>query len=197
MKLSNDLIIKRCPHCSVAMPRVSLDNQFETKDHSQLNYRRWGVYVCSSCGGVVTAWANDWGADVQQYFPNSTSVSEDVPEKPRIYLQQANDSLHAPAGAVMLSASAVDAMLKFRGLGEGSLYKRIELAIEQNILTSDMGEWAHEVRLDANDQRHADEDASLPTMEDARRALDYALALAEFLFILPNRVKRGISNAKS
>ncbi|MEZ8534305.1 DUF4145 domain-containing protein [Vibrio cyclitrophicus] len=179
------------------MPRVSLYNQFETKDHSQLNYRRWGVYVCSSCGGVVTAWANDWGADVQQYFPNSTSVSEDVPEKPRIYLQQANDSLHAPAGAVMLSASAVDAMLKFRGLGEGSLYKRIELAIEQNILTSDMGEWAHEVRLDANDQRHADEDASLPTMEDARRALDYALALAEFLFILPNRVKRGISNAKS
>ena len=58
-----------------------------------------------------------------------------------------------------------------------------------------MGTWAHHIRLDANDQRHADEDASLPSTADAQRAIEFAKALAEFLFVLPARVQRGIDEA--
>ena len=68
----------------------------------------------------------------------------------------------APAGAVMLAASSVDAMLKEKGYNEGSLYARIGQARDDHLITADMAEWAHEVRLDANDQRHADEAAALP-----------------------------------
>ena len=57
-----------------------------------------------------------------------------------------------------------------------------------------MAHWAHEVRLDANDQRHADQAADLPTTEDAKRVIDFASAFAEFLFVLPSRVQRGIRN---
>ena len=92
----------------------------------------------------------------------------------------------------MLAASAVDAMLKQRGLTEGSLYSRIEKAAEQHLITGEMTKWAHAVRLDANDQRHADEAAQLPTEADAQRSIDFAAALAEILFVLPARVERGL-----
>jgi len=96
----------------------------------------------------------------------------------------------------MLAASAVDAMLKARGLREGLLYTRIDKAATDHLITSDMAAWAHEVRLDANDQRHADEDAPLPDQADAKRAVDFALALGQLLFVLPARVQRGIADAK-
>ena len=62
----------------------------------------------------------------------------------------------------MLAASAVDAMLKVKGYKDGSLYQRIKDAAAGHIITADMATWAHQVRLDANDQRHADESASIP-----------------------------------
>lgn len=105
---------------------------------------------------------------------------------------QAQESLHAPAGAVMLCASAVDAMLKLKGYTQGSLYTRIDKAVTDHALTPDMAAWAHAVRLDANDQRHADEAADLPSEQDARRALEFASTLAQIMFVLPSRVERGL-----
>lgn len=143
----------------------------------------------------MSAWSHSRGGNVEDHFPNSRSVSEDIPDKPRILLQQAFDSIHAPAGAVMLAASAVDSMLKLNGYTEGSLYTRIEKAVVEHLITKEMAQWAHEIRLDANDQRHSDDDAPLPSEDDAKRVIDFAAALAEFLFVLPNRVERGRSPA--
>ena len=68
---------------------------------------------------------------------------------------------------------------------------RIEEAAKNHLITSEMAAWAHDVRLDANDQRHADVAASLPTTADAQKCVEFARALAEFLFVLPARVQRG------
>lgn len=140
----------------------------------------------------MAAWASNFGQPIAEYFPSATEIDSVVPERPRAFLQQAQESLHAPAGAVMLCASAVDAMLKIKSYAEGSLYARIEKAANDHLITTEMAKWAHEVRLDANGQRHADEAAALPTHQDATRALDFANALAEFLFVLPSRVQRGL-----
>jgi hypothetical protein len=96
----------------------------------------------------------------------------------------------------MLSASSIDAMLKEKGYKDGSLYGRIKKASEDHLITEGMSEWAHQIRLEANDQRHADESASLPTEEDAKRILEFAFALAEFLFVLPNKVQSAIEKTK-
>jgi hypothetical protein len=60
-----------------------------------------------------------------------------------------------------------------------------------------MAKWAHEVRLGANDERHADEESDLPDDGDAKKTVDFALALAEFLFVLPSRVEEGIKKAST
>jgi hypothetical protein len=91
----------------------------------------------------------------------------------------------------MLAASAVDSMLKAKGLMKGDLFPRIQEAVKSHLITPEMGEWAHEIRLDANDQRHADDSTPLPGIEDAQRVIDFAEALGEFLFVLPSHVTRG------
>lgn len=191
--LSDNLILNRCPHCAVANPNLRKLHHLETHNHSGSVRRMWGIYVCSTCGAVVSACAQQMGQEIQDYFPKTLSIDEDIPDRPKTFLKQAQESLHAPAGAVMLAASAVDAMLKLRGYTDGTLYARIEKAAADHVLTSEMAPWAHAVRLDANDQRHADQVASLPTPEDATRVLEFALALGEYLFVLPKRIERGIS----
>ncbi len=129
-------------------------------------------------------------------FPNVVTLDEAIPDTPREYLRQALNSLDTPAGSVILSASAVDAMLKAKSYKDGSLYSRIEKAADDHLITAEMADWAHEVRLDANDQRHADEQSPFPTHDDATKNLDFALALAQFLFVLPSRVEHGLARAK-
>ncbi|MFI5180060.1 MAG: hypothetical protein ACHQPI_01560 [Thermoanaerobaculia bacterium] len=128
---------------------------------------------------------------VREIYPSVLQPDDSIPSTARTYLTQALQSLHAPAGGVMLAASAVDAMLKAVGYVEGSLKARIDQAARDHRITDEMALWAHDVRLDANDQRHADQDATIPTEIDARRCVEFSLALAEFLFVLPDRVRRG------
>lgn len=97
----------------------------------------------------------------------------------------------------MICASAVDAMLKARGYKDGTLYSRIQAAERDGIITAHMAEWAHDIRLDANDERHADEDASELQFSDAGRCLDFAESIADLLFVLPARVKRGRIKSKT
>lgn len=191
-KLLDNLVLDRCPHCSVANPTLLMLHNFDTDDHAQARPRRWGVYVCGGCGGVVTAWATALEQVVREWFPFAKSINEDIPERPRTYLKQALESLHAPSGAVMLASSCVDAMLRAKGYRDGSLYARIEKAANDHLITSEMSKWAHDVRLDANDPRHADEQLALPSSDDAVRVIDFASALAELLFVLPGRINRGI-----
>jgi hypothetical protein len=173
-----------------------MQTQLDTTDFAGQNFRTWIVYVCNRCGGVITAAAFRQGFEIREMYPSAVSVDECIPAKAKVFLEQAINSYHAPSGAIMLSASAVDAMLKSKDYKEGGLYKRIEKASKDHLITEGMAQWAHQIRLDANDERHADDAADLPTTEDAKRSVEFALALAEFLFVLPEKVTRGL-NASS
>lgn len=192
-RLSSQFELDRCPHCNVHKPQLSNQwNATSVTDHSGGNPRNWCVYKCATCGGMVTAWVstNDPSASAE-WFPTSLVLSEDVPSQVARFLKQAQESLLAPDGAIMLAASAVDAMLKLKGLEKGSLNDRIDQAANSHFITEDMAAWAHDVRLDANDSRHVDDTAEPPTPTDAKRVLDFAATLAEILFVLPERVRRG------
>jgi len=87
-------------------------------------------------------------------------------------------------------------MLKLKGYkGGGNLFSRINKAAAEHAITNGMMKRAHQVRLEANDQRHVDEGKELPTIEDAKHTLDFAKALGQFLFVLPAKVDEGIKAA--
>lgn len=194
MKHGRQLILDRCPHCSVAHPRIDFLWQHESKDYRGKSSRIWMTYVCATCGGIVLAVAPTVAqgtADITHMWPAPQAVADELPQRAKDYLSQAVASIHAPVGAVITAASAVDAMLRTKGYKDGNLYSRIDKAAEDHLITNEMAAWAHEIRLDANDQRHADNDAPLPTSEDAQKVIEFARALGQFLFVLPARVERG------
>lgn len=192
MKHGNQLNLERCPHCNVAKPLLGRLWATDSADHAGGNKRFWSVFKCVTCGGLVMgSSAQNADQPIYQIWPSPQLVADEVPARARTFLSQAIASLHAPAGAVMLTASAVDAMLKDKGLKEGSLNARINSAAKSHLITAEMAAWAHEIRLDANDQRHADEEADLPDVANASKAIDFANALAQFLYVLPARVERG------
>lgn len=75
---------------------------------------------------------------VSEIYPKTEEIAEEMPKQARRYLKQAMESLHAPDGAVMLAASAVDAMLKAKKYKQGRLYDRIKKAAKEHIITADM-----------------------------------------------------------
>jgi len=191
--LSAMLELNRCPHCHIDLPNLIKYWECTTTNHKKKAQRYWRVYKCNRCGGLVTAAAKDgYEYCTIEIYPVPMKVEEDLPKKAKKYLEQAIASIHAPAGAVMLAASSVDAMLKEKKYTEGNLKARIEKAADDHLITSDMKQWAHKVRLDANDQRHADQDADFPTEEDAKKVIEFTAALGMFLFVLPARVQKGL-----
>jgi hypothetical protein len=197
MKLGNSLPLARCPHCNIAHPSLDYVSAVDTESNAKENHRRWMTYRCATCGGVTMAVASFLNVrnhildDISDIWPSPQTVHESIPERAKAYLEQAIASIAAPSGAVMLTASAVDAMLKAKGLKDGSLNVRINSAAQNHLITPEMAAWAHEIRLDANDQRHDDEAGALPSAADAKKSIEFATALAQFLFVLPARVERG------
>ncbi|WP_430624891.1 DUF4145 domain-containing protein [Rhodopseudomonas sp. P1] len=191
--------LDRCPHCSIANPHFSVawasQGPIPRKDGGIP--QNWGCFVCSSCGSVLTVSGKVHGTSVDWtgMFPQSKSAHKDLPEAARKYLQQAFETLHAPDAAAVMAGSAVDAMLKARGLSEGSLYSRIDKALEQNLLTKGMADWAHAVRLGSNRPRHADADKPHVSPTEAKQSVEFAEALGNFLFVLTAQIERGLANA--
>lgn len=199
--------IERCPQCGIARPNIVFKSSLLGSGDVGGSTSIWLTYQCTACLCPVIVEINMhlsaynpegihmmlFGKEfpVASMLPGLDDVHGDIPDRARSYLRQAIESLSSPDGSVMLAASAVDAMLKQKGLANGTLYSRIGTAVESHILTHEMGEWAHSIRLEANNPRHADLEDPHATPAQARAAVDFAKALAEFLFVLPARVQRG------
>jgi hypothetical protein len=156
--------------------------------------RNWATFKCTSCWNVVLVRSergNESTVQIQDTYPSLPTVAEELPQRARTYLEQAVGSIHAPDGAAMLAGSAVDAMLKKKGLTEGTVYERINEAVERNILTQEMADWAHEVRLGSNRPRHSDEDDPHVSPAEAEKSIEFARTLGHVLFVLPERIARG------
>src|SRR5213594_810340 len=119
--LGQQLDIDRCPHCGVNSPNVSLHNYLNLAGRSGVS-RHWGIYSCQKCAGVIIAEAVSERGSIKAIFPSIEQIDDSIPQRARSYLSQSRDSLHAPAGAIMLAASAVDAMLKEKNYKAGNLY---------------------------------------------------------------------------
>ncbi|AUX76394.1 DUF4145 domain-containing protein [Sinorhizobium fredii] len=189
--------VGRCPHCSVASPNL---NRLWSDTFKAIGTQGWATYRCNSCNAVVCGefiWEQGGLLKAISIWPDAKAAHEDVPQPARTFLQQAFETLHAPDAAAVMAGSAVDAMLKHHGYTEGSLYKRIDQALEDNLLTKGMADWAHEVRLGSNRPRHADADKPHVSSDEAKQSVEFAEALGNFLFVLTAKIDRGIAAAKA
>jgi Domain of unknown function (DUF4145) len=81
-----------------------------------------------------------------------------------------------------------------KGYKEETLYSKINRAADENKITESMKLWSNKIRLDSNAIRHANENCVNLTMDDAKGTIEFAVALADFLFVIPYKVNKTISN---
>lgn len=186
--------VDNCPHCGATHPvlvRLWISDGY-IPNASGANHSKWAAYGCTTCGGVVAAKGrtNDGTAYpyVERLFPDAWEPHRSIPPAVATYLRQARSTLSSPDASVVMSASSIDAMLKHFQLTKGSLNARIDEAATAGLLAKNMAEWAHRVRLDANNTRHADLATPHMSKSDAERAFAFADALATYLFVIPSRM---------
>lgn len=202
--------IERCPQCGVAKPllqKIDKAHKHYTNSDTYDPQEYWYFTTrCSSCENHVLFYgkrpepdvksdSEPEGLSIVRSFPELEQASDELPPMALKFFQQALESRHAPDGALMLAASSIDSMLKDKGFTEGSLFTRIGDATKSGLLTAEMEAWAHEIRLSANEPRHADDDFEGATTEDAEQIIAFAKALGEYLYVLPSRVRRWQSKA--
>lgn len=146
-----NLPLSRCPHCGVAKP--FLDGSHTLTTGGGQSERIWRMFVCFVCSGVVLAVCFKNAPLIHDIYPSLRVFDASIPDCAREYLKQAQESVAQPVGSIMLCASAIDAMLKAKGIREGNLYPRVKKAAKEHLITDGMATWAHQVRLNANDQR--------------------------------------------
>jgi hypothetical protein len=91
----------------------------------------------------------------------------------------------------------VELMLHEKGVAVGknvTFNDKIKEAAANQIIIPAMADWANEIRWAANDERHLNVDDATP--DQAHQLAEFALALAQNLFVLPARISRGLKRAK-
>ena len=199
--------LQRCGFCGRAHPTLSRVYFSGANGESRADGEpksKWAAYSCSTCGSLTVAEGvpGQYIGSVAEpriwrLYPQPRAAHSLLPPAARTYLQQAIESLHAPDGAAVLAGSAVDAMLKNLGYEKGSLYDRIDKALEDRVLTQGMADWAHSVRLGSNRPRHADKDSPHVSAADAKRSVDFAEALGNFLFVLSAQIAEAVEQVST
>lgn len=209
------LPLDKCPWCKIARPTltaVKVEDPIELRPMPGVtNSLFWATYRCSSCLNMILAhfisrrarnapagplMSNFINQGSLCYFPaDDTKLDDAIPPTIASLVAEAIDIVNAPRACVVSCGTAVDAMLMEKDVTKGSLFERINAAAANHIITADMANWAHHIRLERNDGTHRPLDPA-PTGEEAQLCIDFTLALADILFVLPARVTRGLQSAE-
>ena len=91
------------------------------------------------------------------------------------------------AGAMFRTTLETALKIKFPKTKATNLKNRINKAVEQGNLTSDLAAWAHEIRLGGNDAVHEE----LLSEEEAQDLRDFTELVLLYLFTLPEKLRRA------
>ena len=192
----------QCPVCGdhTSMPpvsgpvlAVSDDPLFEGEDLYAVLHLCTNADCIGSTVGYYTLGRGSYYYQFHRPVRRTYKAPEELPERPRAILQDANDARKSPVACVTTAVRAVEAMMAAKGYCDRSkgLKQRIEDAVKAGDLPKDMGNWAHEVR-EIGRETHTDErPAPLPKDQDAQQALLFANTLAQYLFVLPARISKA------
>ena len=201
-----------CPHCNSAGAGFSIVYQWPERNQQNRVYL---LAICGICNRGITVLSevkrgaphinliqNSVAYPSHEYsiiraWPDTTmDIPDAIPENIGRYYRQGMENLSSErwdaAGAMFRKALDVSTKIIAPELSGFSLYNRINKLVEQGQLTSAMGEWSHEIRLDGNDAVHDEEPE---TQDDAVITQKFTEAFLTYCFSLPamvanNREKR-------
>ncbi len=199
-----------CPHCGTRSVAFSVvyehrAHMYEHRTHTTTTNLWDTLAFCAQCSRSILATflledrnkprefvATHDDVDPLEIYPSPrrTGAPEHTPTTVAEYYRQGIENLPGnwtAAGIMFRKTLDIGLKAKFPSL-KGTLEKRIDKAAEQGGLTSDLAEWAHQVRLDGNDAAHEEE----PSEEEvAKRLHAFTRLVLLYLFTLPEMLRKA------
>jgi hypothetical protein len=214
-------IVLECPHCGIEKVGFNLMHEIpSTSRPSSVIRRVRALLVCSNCEEVVigvfdildNATSNiqnpshagvdprriGWVLTASYPRPSPPKIPSHIPDELRRIFLQASNALkrREPDASGVMSRRVVDISTQ-RLLGDQfkeykAIRDRIDALADQNKLTSELKDWAHQLRLGGKDAEH---DIDPFTMAQARELLDFVALYLRFLYSLPGLMKESRERA--
>ena len=163
----------------------------------------YGTYTdvfakCGHCGhGIIALFQGGYSSLEKFYTDEIKGVypappSEDAPlftpERTKRFFQQGMSSLHIgnpDAAGAMFRKSLESGLNEKFSSNERNLIGKIKDAASKGLITDEMADWAHHIRISGNEAAHNDD----YTMEQARTLRVFTELVLTYLFELPGRLK--------
>jgi hypothetical protein len=175
--LAKDVLL--CPHCGIHST-ISLRTSFGS------HY----IYTCDRCD-KLTLLVIENREVTDQYPKRVPKIDSSIPQ------DAANDYVEAikcfDVGAnkasVAMCRRALQASLIQKGAGKGKLVDQIDELFDKGIITEDIKNWAHEIRLTGNVGAHPDQDGlGNVTPQDAEELIKFIEEYLNYVYIMPAKV---------
>lgn len=128
-----------------------------------------------------------------QWIP-ANSIGKEYEDVPKDIASAASEayscfSINANRAAVLLARTALEATAKDKGITDGSLNKKIDKMAEKGIITDQLAQEAHEIRLLGNDMAHGD--LGTPVEEDdASDILGFLDSVLDYVYQQPIAIQK-------
>lgn len=202
-----------CPFCG-EKGNFALAHHAEKKKPNSSKRLNFDLYQCHNCIGFVQVlWSANGHSSMHALYSykvqpwplaGKREPSPNWPEGMTRFWVQAHNSLSNENwdAANLMAQSALQFVVREQGAKKGNLKEQIDDLGKKGTLHPMMQDWAHEVRLLANESAHPDAVAPLPvTPEDARDILNFLDLLMFHLYDLPEQIseyrrrQNGATNA--
>lgn len=203
--------VTTCGHCGARSSALVI----RTAEPTANDGYRWNcMLVCGSCGeGSIAqvrvtasnvanpaAFPGDIGSkpshyEVLYFFPRKLAgkAPEHVPPAAAAAFAEGVDNLNDGrfTSAIMMFRRALDVGLKEfpSEIDAWKLEKRIDKLADAGLITKDLQQWAHKIRLEGNEAVH---ELDNPTKEQAGELRLFTELVLIYLFTLPARVKANL-----
>ncbi|MBI0141913.1 DUF4145 domain-containing protein [Bifidobacterium sp. W8106] len=170
----------------------------------------FAIFKCDSCGyatlGMIDYNFSLSDVDVSQaqedFLNDSEEIKwipeaavgmeyEDVPTEIASVASEAYSccSISAYRSAVLMARTVLEATAKDKGVTSGSLYEKIDELAAKTIITRQLAEEAHEIRLLGNDMAHGDLNTPV-SKEDAEEILGFLDSVLDYVYQQPIAIER-------
>lgn len=190
-----------CPHCGVLMqPELrSTWTQFVWEPSGSGSNRTFGAWSCRSCGRPITGEAQEDQIEGWRPLPGSFFPAADPqpvwPDTAPAEVRQDATAAHRCFAIGEWRASAAMARRALQGgcidkeADESTLERQIDQLAERQLITPQMRDVAHKIRLGGNAGAHPDKDGLRDVTETHAKALLVFLDdFVRFVYEIPSRL---------
>lgn len=199
----NKKVFLECPYCkNKTLHRVLANHIYNDHVYFTYNGKKTEVttcdyfVVCEGCNKPALYYTNDFLTDDFDSFekvimchPNRDELNEFVPDEiKKIYSESGRILELSPSAYVTQIRKALEFICKREGAKNSTLKGKIKELVNKNILPGIISKIADKIRLIGNIGAHEIEtDIKIP---DAWILRDLFRAIVEYLYVIPNKIKR-------